>query len=57
MTTPTGNLCTKCVPELRTGPSGLRLRHRWDCPEKPGEPINVKDYAKGRSGEPWKRRW
>jgi hypothetical protein len=46
-----------CKPHLIPRPSGLRFCHSWSCPDQPGEPIDVKTYAKGRrwprlKGEP-----
>lgn len=38
-----------CTPEVRSGPSGRRLRHSMSCPIHPLEPINLRDYAKGRA--------
>ena len=54
---PTGNLCTSCVPKLRPGPSGVRLRHDFTCELKPGQPIDVKAYATHRTWAPgrWRR--
>ena len=51
--TPTGNVCKFCVPKFGIGPSGKRLRHAFDCADKPGEPISAKQYAIGRGGAPW----
>lgn len=48
---PTGAVCSSCVPVLAPGPSGLRLRHAWDCDDKPSEPISVSEYAKHRTWE------
>ena len=52
---PTGNLCAHCVPLMLSFPSGRRLAHSRLCPDKPGEKINVADYAQGRSWPP--SRW
>jgi hypothetical protein len=41
-----------CQPQFSVGPSGKRLRHHWTCPAKPGEPISLKEYAKGREWPP-----
>lgn len=38
-----------CTPEVRPGPSGVRLRHSAACPIHPLEPISARDYAKGRT--------
>ena len=45
---PTGHVCRFCVPQMFAGPSGVRLRHAWDCPDKPAQPITVQDYVQGR---------
>ena len=45
---PTGNVCRSCVPQVLAGPSGVRLRHSFDCEVKPGEPILLTEYAQGR---------
>ena len=47
----------RCLPNARLckihpGPSG-RLHHGSDCPDKPGEIIDVKEYAKGRTISTW----
>ena len=38
-----------CKPKVKVGPSGYRLRHGFDCPARPGEPISAREYAKGRT--------
>jgi hypothetical protein len=48
---PTGHVCRSCVPQMYPGPSGVRLRHAFDCDDKPGQPIDVRDYAQGREWE------
>lgn len=39
-----------CVPKMMRGPSGVRLRHDWSCSAHPGEAINLREYARGRTG-------
>lgn len=41
-----------CVPEIYAGPSGKRLRHAWNCPVSPGQPISAQEYAQGRTWPP-----
>jgi hypothetical protein len=42
-----------CEVRLYPSPSGrMRMRHDDKCPDKPGEPINVREYAKGRQWHP-----
>jgi hypothetical protein len=41
-----------CRLETYAGPSGKRVRHGWSCPDRPGEPISLKEYAKGREWPP-----
>ena len=42
----------RCVPSVYVGPSGKRMRHAWDCPDKPGQPISAAEYAQGRTWPP-----
>jgi hypothetical protein len=44
-----------CTPSIYPGPSGPRLRHDHDCPDRPGEPISAREYAKGRMWPPYGR--
>lgn len=41
-----------CEVRIAPGPSGQRLRHSMSCPDKPGEPINARDYARGATWPP-----
>jgi len=41
-----------CEVRIAPGPSGRRLRHSHDCPDRPGEPISMQEYAQGRTWPP-----
>ncbi len=45
-----------CEPRVIPKPSGRRLCHAKDCPDKPDAIISAREYAKGRTFIP-RRRW
>jgi len=53
---PTGHVCAYCVPAVYAGPSGVGLRHAWDCSDKAGQRIHVGEYAQGRTWPTGERR-
>jgi hypothetical protein len=44
------------VPAVYAGPSGVGLRHAWDCSDKAGQRIHVGEYAQGRTWPTGERR-
>lgn len=50
---PRPTLAPCCEPQSYPGPSGIRRRHRFDCPQRPGQPIGaltatVRDISEGQ---------
>ena len=58
----TAHKCTPghrlCTPRILPGPSGMKLRHTFKCPDKPGQVISAKEYpgSQPAGSEPWRRR-
>jgi hypothetical protein len=53
---PAPSRATCCTPRMIAKPSGRRLCHSLDCPDKPGEPIPIaREHVKGRNWPPYGR--